>query len=82
MDRAQLERWRKSHCQKVLGAPIPIEAESDFAVASPRIASTQDAVNRGARPAMSDDSQDNKEELASASTTLWHRRRSRPSRGR
>ena len=67
MDRAQLERWRKSHCQKVLVAPIPIEAESDSAVASPRIASTQDAVNSGALPAMSDDSQDNKEELASAS---------------
>jgi hypothetical protein len=67
MDRAQLERWRKLHCEKVLVAPIPIEAESDSAVASPRIASTQDAVNSGALPAMSDDSQDNKEELASAS---------------
>jgi hypothetical protein len=36
MDRAQLERWRKLHCEKVLVAPIPIEAESDSAVASPR----------------------------------------------
>ena len=67
MQRAQLERWRKSHCEKVVVAPIPIEAESDSAVASPPIALTQDAVEGGAlRSTMSDDNLNSHEQLAAA----------------
>ena len=67
MQRVQLERWRKSHCEKVVVAPIPIEAESDSAVASPPIALTQDAVEGGAlRSTMSDDNLNSQEQLAVA----------------
>ena len=67
MQRAQLERWRKSHFEKVVVAPIPIEAESDSAVASPPIALTQDAVEGGAlRSTMSDDNLNSHEQLAVA----------------
>ena len=67
MQRAQLERWRKSHCEKVVVAPIPIEAESDSAVASPPIASTQDAVESGAlRSTMSDDNLNSRKNSPSA----------------
>ena len=67
MQRAQLERWRKSHCEKVVVAPIPVEAESDSAVASPPIALTQDAVEGGAlRSTMSDDNLNSHEQLAVA----------------
>ena len=67
MQRAQLERWRKSHFEKVVVAPIPIEAESYFAVASPPIALTEDAVEGGAlRSTMSDDNLNSHEQLAVA----------------
>ena len=67
MQRAQLERWRKSHFEKVVVAPIPIEAESHSAVASPPIALTQDAVEGGAlRSTMSDDNLNSHEQLAVA----------------
>jgi hypothetical protein len=64
MKRDHLQKWRNSHREKFVVAPSPKEAASDSAVVGLPIDSTQDAVNSGALPAMSDDSQDNEEELA------------------
>jgi len=66
LTRAQLQRWRNSHRENAGVAPSHKDAACDSAVVGLPIGSTQDAVNSGALPAMSDDSQDNKEELASA----------------
>jgi hypothetical protein len=65
MTRARLQKWRNSHRENPGVAPSHKDAASDPAVLGLPIGSTRD-VNSGALPAMTDDSQENKEELASA----------------
>jgi hypothetical protein len=65
MTRAQLQRWRNSHRENPEVAPSHKDAVGDPAVVGLPIGSTRD-VDSGALPCMTDDSQENKEELASA----------------
>jgi hypothetical protein len=65
MTRARLQKWRNSHCKNLGVAPSHKDAASDSTVVGLPIDSTQDAVNSGPLPPISDDSEDNKEELAS-----------------
>ena len=64
MKRNQLQRWLNRHrAPRIAGAK---EAASNSAVASAPIAPTQDGVESGALPAVSDDNRDNREQLAVA----------------
>ena len=79
MQRAQLQRWRNSHREKVVVAPSPKEAASDSAVASPPIDWTQDAVESGALPSTtSDDNRNTRNNSPRLQRTLRRRKRSRP----
>ena len=64
MKRNQLQRWLNRHREKIGAGPSSKEGDSDSAVASAPIAPTQDGVESGALPTVSDDNRDNQEQLA------------------